>query len=88
MKRFGYENAAEITRLLDKFELVIRFKGLYSFALVTATLQTSRDVLALSLYQWSQALDGYEKWFGNFVQEIRMELEAIDPKAVKVARDS
>lgn len=51
MKRFGFE-AAEVVRFLDKYELVVQFKGLYSFALVTATLQTSRDVLALSLYQW------------------------------------
>ena len=69
MKRFGFE-AAEVVRFLDKFELVVQFKGLYSFALVTATLQTSRDVLALSLYQWQRALDGYGKWLGNFVQEV------------------
>ena len=52
MKRFGYDEAAAMVRYLDKFELVVQFKGLYSFALVFTTLQTSRDILALSLYQW------------------------------------
>ena len=50
MKRFGYDEAAAMVRYLDKFELVVQFKGLYSFALVFTTLQTSRDILALSLY--------------------------------------
>ena len=69
MKKFGVESPSVIMRSLDKFELIVQFKGLYSFALVLTTLQTSRDVLALSMYQWSTALDGYEKWLGNFVQE-------------------
>ena len=70
MKRFGLENTAAIVRILDRFELVVQFKGLYTFALVNTTLQTTRDILSLSLYQWTRALDGYEKWLGNFVQEV------------------
>ena len=38
MKRFGVESTAAIVRILDKFELVVQFKGLYTFALVFTTL--------------------------------------------------
>ena len=39
MKRFGgNDSAAILTRHLDKFELVVKFKGLYSFALMFTTL--------------------------------------------------
>ena len=38
MKKFGVENSSVIMRSLDKFELIVQFKGLYSFALVLTTL--------------------------------------------------
>ena len=63
------ENNLESIRNLDVYEVKLKFKMLYTHALVVTTLQTSRDIIKNSIYQWGLFMSNYKSWMGGYVQE-------------------
>ena len=51
------------------YEVKLKFKMLYTHALVVTTIQTSRDIVKNSIYQWDLFMSNYKSWMGGYIQE-------------------
>ena len=63
------DDALDSIRNIDLYEVKLKFKMLYTHALVVTTMQTSRDIVKNSIYQWGLFMSNYKSWMGGFVQE-------------------
>ena len=63
------EDPLESIRNIDLYEVKLKFKMLYTHALVVTTMQTSRDIVKNSIYQWGLFMSNYKSWMGGYVQE-------------------